>query len=227
LRKACYGNLLSKEEIKGFGVNALDILDVEIKMDGVIVAVAHDEFKKKPFLSTGSFFQTLGKFNHQTFKKGLIQTNAFSKSLTKNISKGFSFSTNLFLGRKALPKELYPFLAQVLSCSLISQKVKILPVLFTRIGVEANSGRVSFVRGNLKSLRRSLARSTSEPVVGYAKRRPSSTLGKFDASMGTYKRKNYHRGLACLIRVGMKTKGWLGDRGRSRIVLERGKEGIT
>ena len=197
MRKACYGNLLSKEEIKGFGVNALDILDVEIKMDGVIVAVAHDEFKKKPFLSTGSFFQTLGKFNHQTFKKGLIQTNAFSKSLTKNISKGFSFSTNLFLGRKALPKELYPFLAQVLSLerkcavprSLISQKVKILPVLFTRIGVEANSGRVSFVRGNLKSLRRSLARSTSEPVVGYAKRRPSSTLGKFDASMGTYKRK--------------------------------------
>jgi hypothetical protein len=27
----------------------------------------------------------------------------------------FSFSTNIFLGRKALPKELYPFLAQVLS----------------------------------------------------------------------------------------------------------------
>ncbi|NAT11188.1 hypothetical protein C4E22_06570 [ANME-1 cluster archaeon AG-394-G06] len=41
-----YDPLLSKEEIKGFGVNALDILDVKIKMDGVIVAVAHDEFKK-------------------------------------------------------------------------------------------------------------------------------------------------------------------------------------
>ena len=40
-----YDPLLSKEEIKGFGVNALDKLDVEIKMDGVIVAVAHDEFK--------------------------------------------------------------------------------------------------------------------------------------------------------------------------------------
>jgi len=38
--------LLSKEEIKGFGVNVLDNLDVKIKMDGVIVAVAHDEFKK-------------------------------------------------------------------------------------------------------------------------------------------------------------------------------------
>ena len=73
--------------------------------------------------------------------------------------------------------------------SLISQRVKIPPVLFTRICVEANSGRVSFVRGNLKSLRRSLARSTSEPVVGYAKRRPSCTLGKFNASMGAYKRK--------------------------------------
>ena len=51
---------------------------------------------------------------------------------------------------------------------LINRKVKIPPVLFTRIGIEANSGRVSLVRGNLKSLRLSLARSTSEPVVGYA-----------------------------------------------------------
>ena len=36
--------MLSKEEIEGFGVNALDNLD--IKMDCVIVAVAHDAFKK-------------------------------------------------------------------------------------------------------------------------------------------------------------------------------------
>ena len=28
-------------------MNALDNLDVKIKMDGVIVAVAHDEFKRK------------------------------------------------------------------------------------------------------------------------------------------------------------------------------------
>jgi len=41
-----YDPLLSKEEIEGFGVKAFDILDVKIKMDGVIVAVAHDEFKK-------------------------------------------------------------------------------------------------------------------------------------------------------------------------------------
>jgi len=40
-----YDPLLSNEEIEGFGVNALDNLDVKIKMDGVIVAVAHDEFK--------------------------------------------------------------------------------------------------------------------------------------------------------------------------------------
>nr|CBH36730.1 hypothetical protein BSM_02070 [uncultured archaeon] len=117
--------------------------------------------------------------------------------------------------------------------SLIAQRVKIPSVLFTRIGAEANSGRVSLARGNLKSLRLSLARSTSEPVVGYAKRRPSCTLGKFNASMGWYTvrkcgpKRVCHRGSACLIRVGMKTKGWLGDRGRSRIVLERGKEGIT
>jgi UDP-N-acetyl-D-mannosaminuronate dehydrogenase len=56
-RKVCYDQLLSKEEIKGFGVKALDNLDVKLKMDGVIVAVAHDEFKNKSFLSTGSFFR--------------------------------------------------------------------------------------------------------------------------------------------------------------------------
>jgi hypothetical protein len=43
--------------------------------------------KKTSFLSTGSFFQTLGKFNHQTFKKGLIQTNAFRKGLIKKASQ--------------------------------------------------------------------------------------------------------------------------------------------
>ena len=37
-----YDPLLSKEEIEGFGVKALDNLD--LKVDGVIVAVAHDEF---------------------------------------------------------------------------------------------------------------------------------------------------------------------------------------
>jgi UDPglucose 6-dehydrogenase/UDP-N-acetyl-D-galactosamine dehydrogenase len=42
-----YDPLLSKEEIAGFGVKALDNLDMKIKMDGVIVAVAHDEFLKK------------------------------------------------------------------------------------------------------------------------------------------------------------------------------------
>ncbi|MBE9594413.1 MAG: nucleotide sugar dehydrogenase, partial [Proteobacteria bacterium] len=41
-----YDPLLSKEEIEGFGVKALDSLNVKIKMDGVIVAVAHDEFRK-------------------------------------------------------------------------------------------------------------------------------------------------------------------------------------
>jgi len=50
-----YDPLLSKEEIEGFGVKALDNLDVEIKMDGVIVAVAHDEFKKMGFEDIGKF----------------------------------------------------------------------------------------------------------------------------------------------------------------------------
>jgi len=36
-------------------VKALDSLDVKIKMDGVIVAVAHDEFKKMGFEDIGKF----------------------------------------------------------------------------------------------------------------------------------------------------------------------------
>ena len=50
-----YDPLLSKEEIEGFGVNTLDILDVKLKMDGVIVAVAHDEFKKMGLEDIGKF----------------------------------------------------------------------------------------------------------------------------------------------------------------------------
>jgi len=50
-----YDPLLSKEEIRGFGVKALDNLDMELKMDGVIVAVAHDEFKKMGFDDIGEF----------------------------------------------------------------------------------------------------------------------------------------------------------------------------
>jgi UDPglucose 6-dehydrogenase/UDP-N-acetyl-D-galactosamine dehydrogenase len=41
-----YDPLLIREEIESFGVKALDNLDVKIKMDCVIVAVAHDEFKR-------------------------------------------------------------------------------------------------------------------------------------------------------------------------------------
>ena len=52
-RKVCYDHLLSKEGIEWFGVNALDNLDVMV--DGVIVAVAHDEFKRFSF-STGFLF---------------------------------------------------------------------------------------------------------------------------------------------------------------------------
>ena len=36
-------------------MKALDNLDVKIKMDGVIVAVAHDEFKKMGFDDIGKF----------------------------------------------------------------------------------------------------------------------------------------------------------------------------
>jgi UDPglucose 6-dehydrogenase/UDP-N-acetyl-D-galactosamine dehydrogenase len=50
-----YDPLLSKEEIEGFGVKALDNLDVKIKMDCVIVAVAHDEFKRRGLEDLGKF----------------------------------------------------------------------------------------------------------------------------------------------------------------------------
>ncbi len=87
-------------------------------------------------------------------------------------------------GEKINNRDASEFIPMVEARKLISRKVKIPPVLFTRIGAEANSGRVSLVRGNLKSLRRSSARIESEPEVGCAKRRPSLHLGKFDASMG-------------------------------------------
>ena len=61
--------------------------------------------------------------------------------------------------------------------NLVSQRVKIPPVPFTRIGAEANSGRVSLVRGNLKSLRRSSARSKGEPEVGCANDDPPYIRG--------------------------------------------------
>ena len=61
-----YDPLLSKEEIEDFGVKTLDFSfstgflfskKKKCKVDCVIVAVAHDEFKNKSFLSTGSFFR--------------------------------------------------------------------------------------------------------------------------------------------------------------------------
>jgi UDPglucose 6-dehydrogenase/UDP-N-acetyl-D-galactosamine dehydrogenase len=50
-----YDPLLSRKELESFAVNALDNLDVKLKMDGVIVAVAHDEFKKMGFDDIGEF----------------------------------------------------------------------------------------------------------------------------------------------------------------------------
>jgi len=59
-----YDPLLSKEEIEGFGVKALDFSfstgflfskKKKCKMDGVIVAVAHDEFKKMGFENVKKF----------------------------------------------------------------------------------------------------------------------------------------------------------------------------
>ena len=48
-----YDPLLNKGELEAFSIKALDNLNV--KMDCVIVAVAHDEFKNKPFLKKKAF----------------------------------------------------------------------------------------------------------------------------------------------------------------------------
>jgi len=50
-----YDPLLSKEEIEGFSVTALDNVDMKIKIDCVIVAVAHDEFKMMELEDIGKF----------------------------------------------------------------------------------------------------------------------------------------------------------------------------
>jgi UDPglucose 6-dehydrogenase/UDP-N-acetyl-D-galactosamine dehydrogenase len=47
--------MLTKEEIEAFGVKALDNPDV--KLDCVIVAVAHDKFKNKNFLKEKAFME--------------------------------------------------------------------------------------------------------------------------------------------------------------------------
>jgi len=48
-----YDPLLSKEEIEAFGVKVLD--EFNVIMDCVIVAVAHDEFKKTELDDIGKF----------------------------------------------------------------------------------------------------------------------------------------------------------------------------
>ena len=54
-----------------FSMEALN--DLDVKGDSVIVAVAHNEFKNKSFLSTGSFFQTLKKFNQNASQKESVE----------------------------------------------------------------------------------------------------------------------------------------------------------
>ena len=50
-----YDPLLSKEEMEAFGVKALD--EFNIIMDCVIVAVAHDEFKKMKLDDIRKFYE--------------------------------------------------------------------------------------------------------------------------------------------------------------------------
>ena len=70
-----YDPLLSKEEIEAFGVNALD--DLNVIMDCVIVAVAHDEFKKIGLEDVSKFMNNKpiivdarGMFDEEAKRKG-------------------------------------------------------------------------------------------------------------------------------------------------------------
>lgn len=75
-----YDPLLSNEEIEGFGVKAL--VKLNKKMDCVIVAVAHDESKNKPFL--------------KSFIKKASQKKAFSERITFLAENFFFLSTGSF-----------------------------------------------------------------------------------------------------------------------------------
>ena len=49
-------------------MKALDILDVKLKMDSVIVAVAHDEFKKMKLDDIGKFMNAQGETIEETME---------------------------------------------------------------------------------------------------------------------------------------------------------------
>ena len=76
-----YDPLLSNKEIEGFCVKAL--VKLNKKMDCVIVAVAHDEFKNKPFL--------------KTFLKSFIKKASQKEKLYQKKELRFSFSTGFLL----------------------------------------------------------------------------------------------------------------------------------
>ena len=61
-----YDPLLSKEEIEAFGVKSSANRDV--KIDCVIVAVAHEEFKNNPFLKKKAFSER----NIPSFSQGFL-----------------------------------------------------------------------------------------------------------------------------------------------------------
>jgi UDPglucose 6-dehydrogenase/UDP-N-acetyl-D-galactosamine dehydrogenase len=84
-----YDPLISKEEIEGFGVKALDELNV--KEDCVVMAVVHDEFKKmkledvkkfmneKPVLVDvrGMFDETAAKGKGFYYKRLCVKTKGY------------------------------------------------------------------------------------------------------------------------------------------------------
>ena len=87
-----YDPLLSKEEIEGFGVKALDFSfstgflfskKKKCKMDGVIVAVAHDEFRRMGLEDIGKFMNA---------KPVIIDARGMLNG-KEAISKGFYYKT--------------------------------------------------------------------------------------------------------------------------------------
>ena len=112
-----YDPLLSREEIKGFGVKALDNLYVKLKMDGVIVAVAHDEFKRFSF-STGLVFFCKKKKCVYAYKFKGKRYDAGDKLGYKKAIIDFT------LERTDLREEIEKYLREAVAASLQSFKVK-------------------------------------------------------------------------------------------------------
>ena len=97
-----YDPLLSREEIESLGVNALD--EMNVKVDSVIVAVAHDAFKNKPFLKKKAFSERT-IFLEENFS--FLSTGSFFRKKVLNDKSVLVDVRGTFDEEEAKRKEFY------------------------------------------------------------------------------------------------------------------------